>query len=143
VADRLAPLLLIGDDLEIRAPRYVPLHIRLDVCLHPDYWAEDVRADIEAELSDGYTADGRPGLFHPDAWTFGQPLHASEVIGRVQSVEGVAHVVAVDLQRYREPTPGPGDRIEVAAFEIVQVHNDPDDMERGLIEIATLRGGRG
>ena len=60
-----------------------------------------------------------------------------------KALTGVAHVIAVELQRYRAPTPGPGDRIDVAAFEIIQVRNDPDDMERGRVEILPPRGGRG
>jgi len=141
VAEHLEAVRLIGEDLEIRGPRFVPLDIHVVACVRPDTWVEHVRHAILDELSDGYTAGGRRGLFHPDSWSFGQSLHASEVIGRVQGVEGVEHVVSVDLARYRAPTPGPGDRIQVAPTEIIQVHNDPDDMERGVIQLE-LRGGR-
>jgi predicted phage baseplate assembly protein len=141
VAEYLAPIILIGDDLELRAARYVPVEVIATVCISPEAWPEHVRGELLDELSDGFTADGRRGLFHPDAWTFGQSLHASQIIGRIQAVAGVAHVTRVELRRYREPTPGAGDAIEVAAHEIIQVRNDPDDMERGSIELQ-LVGGR-
>jgi hypothetical protein len=142
VAAQLAPLALVGDDLEIRGPRYVPVEIAVRVCIAAHAWPEHVRAALEDELSDGHTADGRRGLFHPDEWTFGQALHASQVIGRVQAVPGVEHVVSVELRRYRAPTPGAPDRIAVDTDEIIMVRNDPSEMERGVVELHLI-GGRG
>ena len=81
---------LIGEDLEIRPPRYVPLRIDIVLCLHPDFWPETVRYVLEQEFSDGYTPDGRTGFFHPDTWTFGQRIRKSELAGRVHQVLGVA-----------------------------------------------------
>src|SRR5690606_4516069 len=106
VAEYLDAVRLIGEDLEVRPPRFVPLDIHVVVCAHPDYWAEDLRAVLEQEFSDGYTPDGRPGFFHPDLWTFGQELHASQITGRIQTVPGVDHVVSVTMKRWGEPTPG-------------------------------------
>jgi len=141
VSRHLEPLRLIGEDLEIRAPIFVPLRIVVSLCVAPDVWPEDVRSVLEQELSDGYTPDGRLGFFHPDRWTFGQALHASQLLGRIQAVPGVDHVVSVSLARFDAPTPGTGDAIEVGPDEIVQVHNDPDHMERGSITL-DARGGR-
>ena len=67
---------------------FVPLRIKLSVCADPEIWLEDVRAVLEQEFSDGYTPDGRLGFFHPDAWTFGQTLHASQILGRLEQVQG-------------------------------------------------------
>jgi hypothetical protein len=141
VARHLEPLRLIGEDLEIRAPRFVPPRIVVSLCVAPDVWPEDVRAVLEQELSDGYTPDGRLGFFHPDRWTFGQALHASQLLGRLQAVPGVDHVVSVSLSRFDASTPGTADVVEVGTDEIVQVHNDPDHMERGSITL-DARGGR-
>jgi hypothetical protein len=141
VAAHLEPLRLIGEDLEIRPPAYVPLRIVLAVCLRDDVWPEDVRFAIHEELSDGYTTDGRLGLFNPDNWTFGQPLYQSAIAGRVQRVAGVEHVAHVEITRWDAASPGDGRFVEVAANEIITVRNDPDHMERGFIEL-TLAGGR-
>jgi hypothetical protein len=141
VARYLDAVRLIGEDLEIRPPQFVPLDILVSLCVAPDYWPEDVRFVLEQEFSDGYTSDGRAAFFHPDRWTFGQELRASQIIGRAQSVEGVDHVIGVKMKRWNEVTPGTADLIEVRPNEILQVRNDPDHMERGFIKF-DLEGGR-
>lgn len=142
VATHLEPLRLIGEDLEIRPPIYVPLRIELTVCLRDDVWpADDVRFAILEELGDGYTWDGRRALFHPDNWTFGQALYESELAGRLQRVDGVEHIAHLKITRWDAASPGDGRFVEVAGNEIISVRNDPDHMERGFIELA-LAGGR-
>jgi Baseplate J-like protein len=141
VARYLDAVRLIGEDLEIRPPQFVPLDILVSLCIAPDHWPEDVRFVLEQELSDGYTSDGRMAFFHPDRWTFGQGLWASQIIGRVQSVEGVDYVIGVKMKRWNEATPGTPDLAEVRPNEILQVRNDPDHMERGFIKF-DLKGGR-
>lgn len=132
---------LIGEDLEIRPPRFVPLEIHVSLCLHPDYWPEDIKSILEQEFSDGYTPDGRMAFFHPDLWTFGQELRESQIIGRVQLIEGVDHVIAVTMKRWNEVTPGTAGVIEVRPNEIIQVKNDPDHREKGSIDF-NVKGGR-
>ena len=156
VADHLDALRLIGEDLEVRPARYVPLDLRLRLCADPHYWPEDLRAVLEMEFSDGYTPDGRRGFFHPDLWTFGQPLHASQIVGRALAVTGVERALSLSMRRWN-PGGGGGlvlvtltpdalpaalvDRLEVGTFEIIAVANDPNRLETGrmLFEIV---GGR-
>ncbi|NML16832.1 putative baseplate assembly protein [Azohydromonas caseinilytica] len=156
LAAALDALRLIGDDVEIRAPAYVPLDIRLALCAHPGYWVEDLRFALEAEFSDGHTPDGRAGFFHPDAWSFGQPLHASRLIGRALAVPGVERVLRVSMRRFNPGVGGGLVTVELAPdelpeqldevlpigpFEILVVANDPDRLERGRIAL-DIRGGR-
>jgi predicted phage baseplate assembly protein len=157
VADHLDAVRLIGEDLEILPAVYVPLDIKLRLCAHPRYWPEHLRLELEMEFSDGWTADGRRGFFHPDLWTFGQPLHASRIIGRALAVPGVDRVLSLSMRRWN-PGPGGGlttvvlapedlpdsvvERVDVGAFEIVRVENDPDRLERGRILFEILGGRR-
>lgn len=143
VTAHLETVRLIGEDLEIRPPRFVPLKIMISLCVKPEVWPEDLRAVLEQEFSDGYTPDGRRGFFHPDEWTFGQPLHRSQIAGRVHQVAGVEHILAISLERFNEPTPGtPSPEVLETDFdEIFEVHNDPDHLELGVIEF-DLKGGR-
>lgn len=148
VAQHLEAVRLMGEDLELRPPRYVPLSIEVSVCVSPDVWPEDVRFLLEQEFSTGYTPDGRRGFFHPDNWTFGQRIHRSEIAGRVHQVPGVEHLIGLVWKRFNEPTPGaypdpvsgPED-LFVGPDEIVQVQNDPDHLELGFIRFE-LKGGR-
>jgi hypothetical protein len=143
VARHLEAVRLIGEDIELRPPRYVPLEIEVALCLYPDYWPEDVRFVLEQELSTGYTPDGRPGFFNSDLWTFGRALHRSEIAGRLHQVRGVEHVVSIAMWRFGVPAPTPPypEVLEAGADEIFLVENDPDHMERGVIRFH-LTGGR-
>jgi hypothetical protein len=131
---------LIGDDLEVRGPEFVPLDVVVRLCVDRRYWPRDVRFLLEAEFSTGYAPDGSPAFFHPDRWTFGQPLRASEILARAQKVEGVHHVLAVEMRRLYDAAPA-GEVVAVGPSQIVRVENDPDHRERGVIRF-DLRGGR-
>jgi hypothetical protein len=148
VGQHLEAVRLIGEDLEIRPPRYVPLYIFMVICIHPDFWPRDVRHVLEQEFSDGFTPDGRLGFFHPDNWTFGKRIRKSELAGRVHQVAGTEHINTISWGRFNEPTPGMyadvesgPDQLFIGPDEIVQVHNDPDHLERGFIRFY-LQGGR-
>lgn len=147
---------LIGEDLEIRPAQYVPLDIFLRVCAHPEYWPADLDAELQQEFSDAYAATGHPGFFHPDSWTFGQPLYASQLIGRALSVTGVERVLFVSIRRLHslggpslveialapEDVPQPViEKLDVDGFEIIQVANDPSALESGRIRFE-IKGGR-
>ncbi|HEX6828722.1 MAG TPA: baseplate J/gp47 family protein, partial [Burkholderiales bacterium] len=156
IAGHLDAVRLIGEDLEIRPASPVPLDIAVSLCAHPAYWPEDLRAILEAEFSDDYTPDGRPGFFHPDRWTFGQALHASQIMGRALAVTGVERVLSVSMRRWNPGTGGatsvvtiqPEDlpksaatRLEMGPFEILRVANDPSHLEGGRI-VFDIQGGR-
>jgi hypothetical protein len=143
VAAHLEAVRLIGEDLELRPPRFVPLDILITVCAEPTYWREDLRFVLEQEFSDGWTADGRPGFFNVDQWTFGQALHRSAIEGRIHQVPGIRHVMDIIMKRFNEPTPGaPGlEVLEMGFDEVALLSNDPDHLERGLIRF-DVQGGR-
>lgn len=143
IADHLEAVRLIGEDIELRPPRYAPLEIHIVVCAGASYWREDVRFVLEQEFSDGWTSDGRRGFFHPDEWTFSQSLHRSAIEGRIHRVTGVTHVVSITMKRFSAPLPGvPGAEVlEIGFDEVLLVANDPDHLERGLIRFA-VQGGR-
>lgn len=141
VAAYLESVRLIGEDLEIRPPRFVPLDVQLAVCADSEFWTDDVALALREEFSDSFTGDGRPAFFNPDRFTFGQALHASEIIGRAQTVTGVEHIISLTMKRWNDPA-APSDAIvNLRPNEIILVANDPDDMERGSITI-DVRGGR-
>ncbi len=144
VAAHLEAVRLIGEDIELRPPRFVPLDIRVVVCVQPEVWREDLRFVLEQEFSDAWTSDGRRGFFHPDEWSFGQGLHRSRIEGRLQQIAGVEHVVSIVMKRFNAPTPGVpnAELLEMGFDEVLLLANDPDHLERGLIRF-DIRGGRG
>lgn len=155
-AAHLNAVRLIGEDLEIRPPDFVPLDVRLVVCAAPRFWREDLAAELEEAFSEGYDRRGERGFFHPDLWTFGQSLHASQIVGRALRVAGVDRVLEVGMRRWDraggpstdvitvnpEDLPVPEEaRMDVGPNQIVRVANDPDALELGRMTIE-VRGGR-
>ncbi len=141
VFEYLEAVRLIGEDLEIRPPKFVPLKIKVSLCAAPDVWIEDIRFVLEQEFSAGWTPDGRRGFFHPDQWTFGQTIHASQIIGHALLVSGVEHLINVAIKRRNSPVPATDSFTKVAYNEIIEVLNDPDQIERGTITF-DVKGGR-
>ena len=143
IAAHLESVRLIGEDIELRPPRFVPLAVQVTVCADEAYWREDVRFVLEQEFSDGYTSDGRRGFFHPDEWTFGQSLHRSAIEGRVHQVAGIRHLVSIEMRRFNVALPAVAspEVLEMGFDEVVLAANDPDHFERGFIRFTVL-GGR-
>jgi predicted phage baseplate assembly protein len=133
---------LSGHDVEIDAPRFVGLDIDLHVCTRPGYFA----ADVEQRLLTLFTADRLPGggtgLFHPDRFTFGQPVYLSALIAAAMQVPGVAYVTPLRFQRLgRKPAGELADgRINMARLEIARLDNDPNAPEHGRLRFEVNEG---
>ncbi|MCB1036993.1 MAG: putative baseplate assembly protein, partial [Acidobacteria bacterium] len=135
---------MAGQDLEIDAPRFVPLDLALRVCVLPGYFRSDVRRELVRRFGTGSLGDGRRGFFHPDEWSFGQPLYLSRVYEAAAGVDGVESVEVERFQRLgRPPVPVELEDGALAAdrLEILRLDNDPSFQENGRLEI-TLGGGR-
>ena len=154
VADYLNAIRLIGEDIEIRPPVFVPIEITVVLCAEQNVWREDLQFVLEQEFSAGWTPDGRKGFFHPDEWTFGQPLYASQIIGRAMKVTGVEHAVgqktgtppaektiSVSIKRWNSPFTATDSLTQLNHNEIILVMNDSDHMEQGFIRFE-IKGGR-
>ena len=66
---------LAGYDLEVDDPRYVSLEIELQVCVKRGYFRGDVERALREVFSNRVRADGTKGLFHPDRFSFGEPVY--------------------------------------------------------------------
>lgn len=141
VAAHLDAVRLIGEDIEIRPPLFVPLDIEVVVCVDADHWVSDLRSELRDAFGAGLDRAGVPAFFHPDRWTFGQELHASQVTARVDRIPGVHHVESVRMRRFDAPTPAADAIAAVRPNEIIRVRSDPDRREDGTITFR-LTGGR-
>lgn len=134
---------MAGYDLEVDGPHYVPLKLAMTVCVKPDYFRGDVRAALMRIFSKGWRDDGRTALFHPDNFTFGQPVYLSKLYSAAQAVQGVDSVIVDCFQRYRVPNdskPLEDGVLKMGRLEIARLDNDPNFPERGLL---TLEVGGG
>ena len=133
---------LAGYDLEIDAPRFVPLDIELRACVSPGH----LRGDVKRALLDIFSSRELPGsargFFHPDQFTFGQPVHLSPLIAAAMRVPGVEWVHPLRFQRWGETEQGELDqqRIDLGRLEIARLDNDPSVPEHGQLRLQ-MQGG--
>ena len=132
---------MAGYDLEVNIPHFVPLDLGLHVCVKDSYFRADVVQSVARILSSDVLPDGSLGLFHPDNFSFGQPVYLSPIIAAAQSVEGVESIRTDRFQRLVDPDPVslPNGVVQIAGLEIAQLANDPSFPERG--RLALVGGG--
>jgi hypothetical protein len=133
---------MAGYDLEVDAPRYSALDVALHVCVQPGFFRAEVLEAVGDALSTRLLSDGRRGLFHPDNFTFAQPVYASRIVAAAQSVEGVESVRLDKFQRLAAPDPATLENgvIPMGRLEIAQLENNPNYRDRGRL---TLSAGGG
>jgi hypothetical protein len=145
IRDHVERYRMAGYDLEIDGPRYVPLEVGMIVCVKPDYFRADVRAALMRVFSRGWLADGSRAVFHPDNFTFGQPVYLSKLYEAAQSVQGVASVVIKTFRRLRIPQdlkPLTEGVLTTERLEIARLDNDPNFPERGVLKLLSVGGGK-
>jgi hypothetical protein len=133
---------MAGHDLEFDHPRFVSLEVELFVCVAADHFRSDVKRRLLDVLSDRDLPDGRRGLFHPDHFSFGQPVYLSPILAAARDVPGVASAKVVVFQRQGTPSSGPIDegRLELGRLEIGRLANNPNFPEQGVLRVE-LSGG--
>ncbi len=134
---------MAGHDLEIDEPRFVHLEIELFVCVLPDYYRSDVTAALREVFSNQALPDGRRGFFHPDNFTFAQPVYLSRIYAAAQAVPGVRFVEVRTFQRLGIDSRAGLDEglLPMGRLEIARLDNDPSFRERGVLHLTT-KGGR-
>jgi hypothetical protein len=133
---------LAGHDVEIDAPRYVPLDIALHVCVQTGYFQSNVRAALLDTFSNRQLSSNHRGYFHPDEWTFGEPVYLNPLIATAMQVPGVQYVEVLRFQRWgQDPNNEIDDGlVEMGRLEIALLDNDPNAPENGRLTL-TLEGG--
>lgn len=138
---------LAGHDIEIEGPNFVPLHIAFTVYVKPNYLPEDVRNSLLRLFSRGILPDGQRGFFHPDNFTFGQPVILGQIINLAMGVAGVSWIDASDKKGHHFNRWGKTSKSEIqkgiillGRLEIARLDNDPNAPENGKIEFI-MEGG--
>ena len=132
-----------GYDLEINAPIYVALDISIDVCVAPYYFRGDIEQRLLQILSDAVFPDGTTGFFHPDHFTFGQPLYLSQLYAAIVAVDGVDSASVTRFQRWGKAANHELDQGYIPAdrLEVLRLDNDPNFPENGVITL-NMGGGK-
>ncbi len=127
---------LAGYDIEITTPQYVAIEIKMRVCIYPNYLPDQVKQRLLEVFSNKDLQEGKQGFFHPDNWTFGQPLYLSKIYETAMKIEGVAFVYTIDFKRWGKTDHGEleAEVILIHPSEIIHLDNDPNFPENGKIE---------
>jgi predicted phage baseplate assembly protein len=133
----------IGHGLVVEWTVYVPLYVRLQVCVLPHHLRGHVRAGLLDALGNRLLPDGRRGFFHPDNLTFGDDVQVSRLVAAAQAVVGVESAEVLNLERLWEGDNGDRAKgfLPIGPLEIARLDNDPSFPENGRLELV-VRGGR-
>jgi len=140
--DYIMPFRLMAHDLEIIPPTFAPLDSLLRVEIHDGYFQISIKRSLQETFGNQDFPDGKRGFFHPDNFSFGQPVYLSEIIQQAMGIFGVYRVEPKRFQVWGRTPRGELDAgiITTEALSIVRVDNNPYTPENGLIEFA-LEGG--
>lgn len=143
VRDWVTSFTQAGYDLEINAPVYVALDIAIDICVAPYHFRGDVEQALLLALSNRALSDGTTGFFHPDHFSFGQPLYLSQLYAAVMAVEGVESASVTRFQRCREVAQHELEQgyIAMDRLEVARLDNDPNFPENGVLAL-NMGGGK-
>jgi hypothetical protein len=126
---------MAGHDVEIDGPRHVSLELEMTVCVKRDYF----RTDVERALREIFSTRN---VFHPDNFTFGQPVYLSQLYAAAQGVAGVDSVEVKVFQRQGVASTDALDsgKLELGRLEIARLDNDPNFPERGVLRMEMVGG---
>jgi Baseplate J-like protein len=117
---------ILGADVALRPPQYVPLQIALTITVQPSYARNAVRRQVAEQIEE---------LYRFGQLSFGEPVHLSPLIARAMGVPGVEDVKVDAFHRFgRRPLREIEDgRIEIGPIEIAQLDNRTGTASRGRL----------
>lgn len=136
---------LAGHDIEIENPRFVALDITMMVKVKAGYFRSAVKKALMDAFSKRILLNKQKGFFHPDNFSFGQPVYLSKVLSTAIAVAGVESAYVTRFKRWVESEVQGRQALEIGkiAFdplEIARLDNDPSSPENGKIEFQ-MEGG--
>jgi len=137
VLRRIEAVRMAGREPIVREPEYVPLEVKLAICVEPGALPHRVRDAVYAALRPGTRE--RSGFFHPDRLSFGEEVELGELLAHVQRVPGVRHVKALRFRKLRVSASGPAEtRIRLRSTEVARLDADDDYPENGRLRVLVV-----
>ena len=134
---------MAGQDVEVNGPEYVSLELEMVICVKPNYYPGDVKAALLKIFSNRVLPNGTLGVFHPDNFSFGQPVYLSRLYAAAQAVDGVASVQITKLMRQGDNNNDAVDtgQLSLGRLEIARLDNDPNYPDHGVFNLI-MKGGK-
>ncbi|MEP5807676.1 MAG: hypothetical protein ABJ310_19640 [Roseobacter sp.] len=129
---RLSAVRQVGRCVIAKQPVFVALDLRIAICVKRGYAFADVAERVVLAL-----APARLGFFHPDRFSFGDPLRRPALEAAIACVEGVRSVMGIALRQrgVQEFVPFDFAELPVAGNRILKVENDANRPGQGSIQI--------
>jgi hypothetical protein len=142
LSDYLEKYRLTGQAIKIEGVHPVPLDIALQVQVLSGYFQSQIKRALQEAFSNKILDGRRRGFFHPDNFTFGQPVFLSQVITQAMQVTGVQSVTVTRFQRWGESPQNELEfgRIAFDRLEVAQLDNSANTIGSGRLELI-LEGG--
>ncbi|HHM05334.1 MAG TPA: putative baseplate assembly protein [Gammaproteobacteria bacterium] len=133
---------LAGYDLSVRAGEYVPLEIDIRLCVQPGYFRGEVLEAVSRALSARINPDGSRGFFHPDNFSFGQPVYLSRLYQALEAVTGVDSAQVTRLRVFGQDDNGElaTGVLPIGPWQIARLDNDPNFQENGVLRLSAGGG---
>jgi Baseplate J-like protein len=138
LSDYFSELRMMGYDVEIVNPTYVPLLITLVVQVAPGYDANTVQLALQENFG-STNSSTQQSSFNLNNIGFGQTIYLSSLVAEAMTVEGVAGIdltsPLMQFERYYQPwlpTLQTG-MIQLGALEFIQIQNNPNAPEYGQL----------
>lgn len=132
---------MAGHDIEIDTPRFVPLDIAFTVCVAPGFLRSAVKQALLETFGSIDLPDGQRGFFHPDNYTFEQPVYLSQIVAKAMQVPGVLWIDTSEKPAHCFKCWGQHSQGELEEgmitfdrLEIMRLDNDANAPENGRIE---------
>ncbi|MGP0628515.1 hypothetical protein ACTRW9_02285 [Nitrospina sp. 32_T5] len=129
---------MAGQEVILQDIQPIGISMAFSITVRPEFFQSEVRRAVEQVLG-----RGPQGFFRPGRLSFGEDLHASDVVQAVMKVEGVENVC---LNRFKRvgggfPDQSTSGHIILSGLQIAVCDNDAAHPERGYYTMK-LYGGR-
>ncbi len=120
---------LAGRDLAVTAGQYVPLRLRIGLCIAAGHFRSGVVPAVRAALI------GAGGLFDLRTARFGATIHLSRIIAAVASVPGVSSCTVREFHRFWSVPAGElaAGFLRLGLSELARLDADPSRPEDGVL----------
>lgn len=142
VIDYLEKYRLTVYDIAVLAPTSLAVDIKLRIHVMSDHRRESVKEKLLEVFGIHDLNSKKTGFFHPDNFTFGQPLYVSQLYQTALDVDGVSSVEIIRFQRWKKEYRHEIEDgfIRPGASEIIQAYSNPNFPENGKIDFDMCGG---
>ncbi|MGH6905712.1 MAG: hypothetical protein ACREIR_23585, partial [Geminicoccaceae bacterium] len=126
-----------GREVHVSDPVFVDIDLDVALCIEPGAYFGQVQERVIRALT-GPAPFGAPlPFFHPDNFSFGDPLYRAELEAAIHAVPGVLAVEEIELRRRGQTgyEPFAATAIEVGHDRILRLRNDPRRPDQGSLRV--------